>query len=452
MSAKKYSLSKSLVIPIFLIGIGYLIGKLTWKRTNKNNKNNKDTQSGDSLIKSESKDESSNDSINNNASPHRGAKSIFSKFESNLTPRSRGSSNTLHLDLNKLFEQISPRSNKVVGAHKSFETAMFALNLLNLKYPGSFEVRAFLDCLMQLDLKMKQSNYVPMNLNIISIEGLKSSGKTTLIKTLCAQNPETFKTVTSPEVIVNFDEFLRMNKKDIPEQVWSAYKLVKNYFMVNQIIEDIENVGILIEDDSSTLNQAVGAVVYLLEDFYHSTCANVVSSQIVSKGDFYSLENYYFQWPYDLVTPKLALYILVKPEPRQEILKKKLKENNSAISLEDLNSVVGKELEIEEKLQIAYSLIKGPPAIAIDGSVYNFDLNDFDSVPSTAIEAMAAFGVISTVCENLSLRLPSSNNSSNSNNNSNNNNNSNSNSPSMPSSARKRMSSGIYGALSKYPF
>jgi hypothetical protein len=220
--------------------------------------------------------------------------------------------------------------------------------------------------------------------------------------------------------------------------------MAKNYFMVNQIIENIENIGILIEDDNSDHHQAVGSVVYFLEDFYHCTCADVISSQVVSKGDFYSLENYYFQWPFDLVTPKLALYILVKPEPRHEILTQLLTGNKSNITTEELNVAINKELETEEKLQLAYSLVKGPPSIAIDGSVFNFDPNDIDSVTSTAIEAMSTFQVISTD-DNLSLIFPSNNSSKN---------NSNNNSPNTTLSAgsHKRMSSGIYGALSKYPF
>ena len=128
------------------------------------------------------------------------------------------------------------------------------------------------------------------------IEGLQSSGKTTLINRL--------KVITRGTAITSLSDNLVeiryiFSSLDVPESVLSALDHTFNYFMAHRIVKHC-------------INQPIGHLV-ILEQYYHAICARTVCSNLPTDTDFKALDSSAFEWPIDLPIPHLVSRKIYSP-------------------------------------------------------------------------------------------------------------------------------------------
>jgi thymidylate kinase len=202
------------------------------------------------------------------------------------------------------------------------------------------------------------------DMKVLCIEGLPGSGKTTLVKDL----------VDSVAPGVKFVEaMLPQEVQDVrhvfgyaSSTVATAMAFVVNYCVAYQIIRVAEA-----NTSSSSSSSAREPTIVVVDQYYHAACARTVCSR-VEEGDLRSLPASAFEWPLDLPPPTLVIYLMAPPECRNRSL---------------MDSPTDESRRKDERLEVAYSLVTGPPTIALDASEAP------SVVRAQAIDACEEFGL-----------------------------------------------------------
>lgn len=199
------------------------------------------------------------------------------------------------------------------------------------------------------------------DMKVLCIEGLSGSGKTTLVKDLVDSVAPGVKFVEA--VLPQEVQDVRHMFGYASSAVAAAMTFVVNYCIAYQIIKDAES--------GASSSSSRGATIVVVDQFYHAACTRTVCSR-VEEGDLRSLPASAFEWPIDLPTPSLVIYLMAPPECRSRTL---------------MSSPAEDTLQKDERLEVAYSLVTGPPTIALDASECP------SVVRAQAIDACEEFGL-----------------------------------------------------------
>lgn len=220
-----------------------------------------------------------------------------------------------------------------------------------------------------------------LNFKVLIVEGLQSSGKSTLINGL--------KSITRGTAITSIPAHLLavryiFDSYNIPQEVMRALDYVINYCIAHEVIAD-------------SISQPPGHVI-IIEQYYHAVCAQTVCANVTEDKDLNTLPCRAFEWPIDLPVPHLVMFLTLSTPARLQ------RQHSNESSTE-------KHIARDMRAQTAYSLVTGPPTIALDASVGPDDVLD------SALQACEEFGIYTP--------------------------------PPVTKGQNKRMSIGMYGAFSR---
>jgi len=225
--------------------------------------------------------------------------------------------------------------------YKSFESAALVLRLYRKLNSNKFDevndkISRFYDLIDTIERKPKYT--IDLSNRLISIEGLQGCGKTTLINKLLSRSSQ-YRTIYQPQEVFDVEELFN----DACDSVVHAFAVMKNYILIDAIKQEVS-------DNPSD------SYYYLLDTFYHHTCISTIMSQVSNSQDPI-IAPAAFDWPTDIPIPKLVIYLSCKTELR---LKRII--NNKFLTDRSSERTKAKD----EKLQTAYSLVRGPATIAIE--------------------------------------------------------------------------------------
>eukprot|EP01041_Mallomonas_annulata_P012327 gene12327-25935_t len=219
---------------------------------------------------------------------------------------------------------------EVHSTYKSLEAAAMVLRIAK-KYDerlSSPKMNTFYELLLALQrFRFPKSGFDDKK--VIVLEGFSGSGKTTLAHSLTE--------ISGARIIINIPDFI-LQVRDIfsltPEPICRAFEHTINYFLAKEVTE-------------------TPAKVVIIEQYYHSVCAHAACAVCGTIPELQELPISAFDWPLDLPKPTLVVFIFITTEIRMR--RKRLGGGTSAT-------------ERSSGRIVAYSLVEGPPTIAIDGS------------------------------------------------------------------------------------
>jgi thymidylate kinase len=228
----------------------------------------------------------------------------------------------------------------------SLSQAAFVLRLAletNEKYLSKEDpkIQAFYKALDQLERCHIPYFINSRNKKVVVVEGLSSTGKTTLINNLMMKD-NSVQLASLPRVYLDAHDIFQ----DMHPVIVKAFEFVSLYFLA-KVVNDAE------------------ATVVLIEKFYHSRFVFSLSSYFTVeeiKEEMNSKEppiNLY-EWPTDLPKPSLVIYLALGTQTR--LKRKKIGGGTSVDSRSDLRLV-----KRDKDLEYIFSIVRGVDVLKIDG-------------------------------------------------------------------------------------
>lgn len=177
------------------------------------------------------------------------------------------------------------------------------------------------------------------NVQVIVIEGLGASGKSTLISNFVNNNVKVMNVSTD---ITNLKAEISSSKNVNSDMLLKAIDIISLYQLAIQAIESNEN-------------------VVIIERYYHSYCVQNICDNIMSDSDIDTLDSVSLMWPLDLPKPTLVIYLSVSTEMR---LKRRKISGGTSHTVRSIE----RSIQRDAKALKIYGLIKYNDIIAVDGS------------------------------------------------------------------------------------
>lgn len=245
----------------------------------------------------------------------------------------------------KIMKTLVARCDNISGSYKTLDSVLITLRiariLLEKEFISSIHLNKFYDFLNELEKKwilIGKDGF--RNIQVIAIEGLGSSGKSTLISGLCSNNNGTLINVSSD--INSLKAELSCSKNINSEIILKAIDVVSLYTLAIQAIESNEN-------------------VIILERYYHSYAVQNICDNIMSDSEINTLDSCALIWPIDLPCPTLVIFLSVSTETR--LKRRKISGGTS----HTVRSIERSMIRDSRALAI-YGLIKYSNIVAVDGS------------------------------------------------------------------------------------
>jgi len=228
-------------------------------------------------------------------------------------------------------------SHNVPSSYKSLEAAAMVLRMAR-KLDDRLNSPA-MNIYFDLLLTLQNSRFQKVgfkNKKVIALEGFPGCGKSSLANKLVeVSGARSF--ISTPTFILEVKDKFSV----LPEPVCRAFEHTINYFIAKEITECTEN-------------------IVIIEQYYHAICANSACAVCGTIQEVEELPLSAFDWPLDLPQPSLVVYLLVSTEVRIRRMKR-----SRGTSATERSS--GRIVAKDAKAQTAYSLVEGPPTVAIDG-------------------------------------------------------------------------------------
>lgn len=242
----------------------------------------------------------------------------------------------------KIMQTLEHSAHGVPGQFKTLESVVLVLRMARTLFGSeniSLNLQSALDTfyssLDELERKtLQRSNYfdidkVYQTTQIVVVEGLSASGKSTVVDGLVARGAKRMDLLSHYEDLAAIRGYF-MNI--MPDLVVRAFEFACIYFLAQFCIES-------------------GERVVVIERFYHSICAQNVCLNAVGEGDIKALPLTAFEWPIDLQIPTLVIYLQVSSEAR--LRRRRLCGGTSATERSSDRSVAR-----DARALLAYSLVK----------------------------------------------------------------------------------------------
>lgn len=191
---------------------------------------------------------------------------------------------------------ITSDTMHIAYVYKSFHSALFVLKLhTHLYMPDSLSesqktsINNYLALLERVETNITSIHKLTNKIKLIAIEGLKRSGKSSLIKLLVTKLPSRYRYLPIPSEVEETEEYFMSSA----EPVARAFAVIRNYIAVYQIYEDNE------------LNPLENRH-YFIESFYHSTITSTIMSQVDNPEDSAIVPPAAYEWPIDLPIPHIV--------------------------------------------------------------------------------------------------------------------------------------------------
>jgi thymidylate kinase len=212
------------------------------------------------------------------------------------------------------YEQLSRisrvYSHSVPSLLKSLNNAIDILNITQKVYSklNTPEMDNLFRCLATLKTSgnLHRKALLFSNIKVVCIEGLKGSGKSTLIDSLVA---ETGAITMDSLKGISVDVQQQFAAESVPEIVTAALALALNYYTIYQIITRSAQIGV------------DGNKLFIIEEFNHSQIAHYISKN--GPRDLKGVSPKAFEWPSDLPFNLLTIFLKASSSCRGERLFKK---------------------------------------------------------------------------------------------------------------------------------
>lgn len=183
-------------------------------------------------------------------------------------------------------ELLSEGTLRQTFGFRSFDPAFLVLRMartMDSRLQNNTNMDKFYQLLLEVSRAML-NNHSFAGKTVISVEGLESSGKTTLITSIAKGCPDLQVLSENSNVFVSSvsEIFLGM-----PEPVMKAFQLVVNYIKAYDIVRSESK-------------------VFIIESYHHAVCARNVCEKVLSETEVAELPSAVFEWPYDLPLPELV--------------------------------------------------------------------------------------------------------------------------------------------------
>jgi len=245
----------------------------------------------------------------------------------------------------KIMKTLVTSCDNISGSYKTLDSVLITLRisrvLLESEFMSSIQsINTFYDMLNELEKKwilIGKDGF--RDIQVICIEGLGSSGKSTLVSGLSQYNA---KLITVSSEINKLKAELSCSQNINSEILIKAIDVVSLYQLAIQAIESNEN-------------------VVLLERYYHSYAVQNICDNIMTDVEMSSLDQCALVWPIDLPKPTLVIFLSVSTETR--LKRRKI----SGGSSHTVRSIERSMIRDTRALSI-YGLIKFSDIIAVDAS------------------------------------------------------------------------------------
>eukprot|EP01038_Epipyxis_sp_PR26KG_P007002 gene7002-9567_t len=336
-------------------------------------------------------------------------------------------------DHSELINIVSRAAINNEYCFRCFETALLILRIaqslepkLNNNIPA---VSNFYDLLSAVEsFGLNTASFVGKK-QVVVIEGLKGSGKTTVMNGIVNATPLINLYTSAYKDCLDFVSGIF---EDMQTPFAQAFVFALNYITAYEILQD---------DRSHTI---------VVEKYHHSFCVNNICNRMVSEEEIKGLNSSVFEWPFDLPIPDLVIYLQVTTDTRLTRLHLQdagitVAYGESAFDTDSqfgsfiLNRSSSREVTRDAKAHLVYSLIRGPFTACIDAN------GDPEIILNTAFSALQHYKIdwnnnyLSTNSEDMStittvVREDSDNQEESTN---------------LRSLMSKRLSYGAYGVFSK---
>lgn len=177
-----------------------------------------------------------------------------------------------------------------------------------------------------------------MKFKFIVVEGLDAGGKTTLTKNLEIELSAQRFSTPPPQT-----QHLKKHFVDLPEIIRRAYYALGNYIVAVDILKTCQEKAVI------------------MDRFWHSTTAYGIAIE-TSSTDIPQEGHWAYDWPTDLLTPDLVLFLSVSEEIRQIRMKGRGGETTQA------EKHLQRDRHFRERLNLAYKRMRSPKCTEIDAS------------------------------------------------------------------------------------
>lgn len=177
-----------------------------------------------------------------------------------------------------------------------------------------------------------------MKFKFIVVEGLDAGGKTTLTKNLEIELSAKRFSTPPPQT-----QHLRKHFDDLPEIIRRAYYALGNYIVAVDILKTCQEKAVI------------------MDRYWHSTTAYGIANE-TSSTDIPQEGHWAYDWPADLLTPDLVLFLSVSEEIRQIRMKGRGGESTQE------EKHLKKDRLFRERLYLAYKRMRNPKCTEIDAS------------------------------------------------------------------------------------
>jgi thymidylate kinase len=250
------------------------------------------------------------------------------------------------------LNHVSP-AHGVPAYPKTLETCMMVLRIARNTDPllaNSPRLDAFFEYLAEVERntwRLSRGGF--QDVKVLCVEGLPGSGKSTLAHDL-AESASTsslgvrFVVATLPAEVTDVRQMFRNSSAAAA----AALDFALNYCIAYGVVKGAEA-----HTSSSSSSSSREQIVVVVDEFYHAACARAVTSRAPADSDLRALPASAFEWPIDLPIPNLVIYLMAPAESRHRSL---------------MDSLGDHDQQADERAELAYSLVTGPPTIALDAS------------------------------------------------------------------------------------
>ena len=245
----------------------------------------------------------------------------------------------------KIMKTLITSCDNISGSYKTLDSVLITLRISRVLLESEFissinSINGFYDMLNELEKKwilIGKDGF--RDIQVICIEGLGSSGKSTLVSGLSKYNA---KLISVSSDINTLKAELSCSQNINSEILLKAIDVVSLYQLAIQAIESNEN-------------------VIIFERYYHSYAVQNICDNIMTDVEMSSLDQCALVWPIDLPKPTLVIFLSVSTETR--LKRRKI----SGGSSHTVRSIERSMIRDTRALSI-FGLIKFSDIIAVDGS------------------------------------------------------------------------------------
>ena len=274
------------------------------------------------------------------------------------------------------LNHVSP-AHGVPAFPKTLETCVMVLRIARNTDPllaNSPRLDAFFEYLAEVERntwRLSRGGF--QDVKVLCVEGLSGSGKSTLAHDLAGLSTTSlgvrFVVATLPTEVADVQQVFRNSSAAAA----AALDFALNYCIAYRVVKEAEAYASSSSFSSSSSSSSTREqIVVVVDEFYHAACSRAVTTRAAADSDLRALPASAFEWPIDLPIPNLVIYLMAPAESRHRSL---------------MDTLGDYDRQADERAELAYSLVTGPPTVALDASEAPA------AVTAQAVDACEEFGL-----------------------------------------------------------